>query len=271
MKIHPTAIIGSNVELAEDVEVGPYAVIDGPRIFIGKGTKVLAHSNICGYTSIGENNIIHMGAVLGHEPQDIEFKNGESYLKIGNDNVIREYCWFHRGTKPGSETIIGDGNYFMGFAHVAHNCRIGNRSIIASNTLLAGYVEVGDRAFVSGNIVVHQFSRIGSYSMVSGLSAVNKDIVPYMLAGGRPAVVTGLNVVGLRRSGFGPEQRLAIKRAHDVLFRQRLATKRALAVLEEMPKTPEIDNIIDFIKSSKRGLCSSSFSRHAQPFESESE
>jgi len=271
VKIHPTAIIGKNVQLAEGVEIGPYAVIDGEEIVIGKDTRIMAHANICGYTYIGEKNVIHMGVVLGHEPQDLEFKNERSCLRIGNNNIIREYCWFHRGTKPGSETVIGDGNYFMGFAHVAHNCRIGNRTIIASNTLLAGYVEVGDKAFVSGNIVVHQFTRIGANAMVSGLSAVNKDIPPYMLAGGRPAVVSGLNVVGLRRAGFNSDQRLAMKRAHDILFRQRLAIKRAVAVLEELPKSPEVDNIIEFIKNSKRGLCSSSASKHAQPFDSESE
>lgn len=268
MEIHKTAIIGKKVELCEEVTVGPYAVIDG-EITIGKGTRIMAHANISGYTTIGENCIIHMGVVLGHEPQDMDFKNERSYLRIGNNNTFREYCWIHRGTKPESETVIGNGNYFMGFSHAAHNCKIGNNAIIASNALLAGYVEVGDRAFVSGNIVVHQFTRIGAYAMVSGLSAVNKDIPPYMLAGGRPAVVTGLNVVGLRRAGFKPQQRSEIKKAHDILFRQRLATKRALETLEQLPQSPELTTMITFIKSSKRGLCSSSLSKHAQPFESD--
>ena len=268
MKIHKTAIIGNNVKLHDSVEVGPYTVIDG-NIEIGEGTKIMAHANICGYTTIGRNCTVHMGAVLGHEPQDMEFEGKPSYLVIGDNNTFREYCWIHRGTKPESSTVIGDGNYFMGFSHAAHNCCIGNNTIIASNTLLAGYVEVGDSAFVSGNIVVHQFTKIGSYAMVSGLSAVNKDIPPYMLCGGRPAVVTGINVVGLRRGGFKPDQRKRIKQAHDILFRKRLATKRAVEALKELGSSDEIDKILNFIENSKRGITSSSASKHAQPFSSE--
>ncbi|MDX9702217.1 MAG: acyl-ACP--UDP-N-acetylglucosamine O-acyltransferase [Candidatus Auribacterota bacterium] len=270
MAVHPTAIIGDSVNMADDVQIGPYVVIDG-EVSIGRGTKVMAHANITGYTQIGENCEIHMGVVLGHEPQDLVFSKETSFLKIGDNNVFREYSWVHRGTKPGSCTTIGNNNYFMGFSHVAHNCVIGNNTIIASNALLAGYVEVGDRAFVSGNIVVHQFTRIGAYAMVSGLSAVNKDIPPYMLAGGRPAVVTGLNVVGLRRNGFNADQRRSIKQAHDILFRQRLATKRAVEALKELPQSSEVDTIIRFIETSQRGLCSSTASRHAQPFGSDDE
>lgn len=270
MAIHPTAIIADSVKLADSVDIGPYAVLDG-EVTIGAGTKIMAHAHITGYTQIGENCEVHMGAVLGHEPQDLVFTNEPSYLKIGNNNVFREYSWVHRGTKPGSNTVIGDNNYFMGFSHVAHNCQIGSNTVIASNALLAGYVEVGDRAFVSGNIVVHQFTRIGAYAMISGLSAVNKDVPPYMLAGGRPAVVSGLNVVGLRRNGFNGDQRRAIKKAHDILFRQRLATKRALEALKELPQSDEVNNIIRFIESSQRGLCSSTASRHAQPFGDDNE
>ncbi len=267
MKIHKTAIIGKKVELGNDVEIGPYAIIEG-EVSIGDGTTIMAHAHINGYTTIGKNCQIHMGAMLGHIPQDMEFENERSYLIIGDNNVFREHCWFHRGTKPESATVIGDNNYFMGFCHGAHNCKIGNRTIIASNTLLAGYVQVDDNAFVSGNIVVHQFTRIGKYAMVSGLSAVNKDIPPYMLAGGRPAVVTGLNVVGLRRGGFKPAQRSTIKKAHDILFRQRLATKRAMQALSALPQSDEIDTIIAFINGSQRGLCASSASKHPQPFDS---
>ncbi|MCD6460411.1 acyl-ACP--UDP-N-acetylglucosamine O-acyltransferase [bacterium] len=268
MKVHKTAIIGDKVQLHSSVEIGPYAVVDG-EIKIAEGTKIMAHANISGYTTIGKNCTIHMGVVLGHEPQDMDFDGKPSYLIIGDNNVFREYCWIHRGTKAQSATVIGNGNYFMGFSHAAHNCRIGNNTIIASNTLLAGYVEVGDNAFVSGNIVVHQFTKIGAYAMVSGLSAVNKDIPPYMLCGGRPAVVTGINVIGLRRAGFNIEQRKRIKKAHDILFRQRLAVKRAVLSLQELDSSEEIDTILNFIKNSKRGITSSSASRHAQPFSSE--
>ncbi|MCB1195700.1 acyl-ACP--UDP-N-acetylglucosamine O-acyltransferase [bacterium] len=267
MGIHPTAIIGQSVTLGSNVSVGPYTVIEG-EVSIGDNTVIMAHANIMGYTVIGKNCTVHMGVVLGNDPQDVAFTGERSYLHIGDNNTFREYCWIHRGTKPESATVIGNGNYFMGFSHAAHNCRIGNNAVIASNTLLAGYVEVGDNAFVSGNIVVHQFTRIGAYAMVSGLSAVNKDIPPYMLAGGRPAVVSGLNVVGLRRNGFSAEQRRSIKKAHDILFRSDRVTSGAIDALSELEQTPEIKAVTAFARSSQRGLCGSAGLQHNQPITS---
>jgi UDP-N-acetylglucosamine acyltransferase len=254
MSIHPTAIIGPDVRIGTDVTVGPYAVIEG-HTTIGNGSEIKARAHITGYTEIGEGNIIHMGAVIGHEPQDIAFKSERSYLKIGNNNVFREGSYIHRGTKPESATVIGNNNYFMAYSHAGHNCLIGNNNIFVCNALLAGYVEVGNNAFLSGNVVVHQFCRIGSFAIISGLSAVNKDIPPFMTAGGRPAMVTGLNSVGLRRGGFSADQRSAIKEAFRILFRNGYGTKKALEELQKLPETAEVNEIISFVNSSARGIC----------------
>jgi UDP-N-acetylglucosamine acyltransferase len=262
MAIHQTAIIGKKVKLGNNIDIGPYAVLDGD-IEIGDGTTVMAHAYITGWTKIGRNNRIHMGAILGHEPQDVAYKGAESYLVVGDNNTFREHAWIHRGTKEGSSTTIGNNNYFMGFAHAAHNCAIGNGAIVASNTLLAGYVEVGDNAFVSGNIVVHQFCRIGRLAMISGLSAVNKDVPPFMTAGGRGVVAIAPNTVGLRRAGLDLPARSAIKQAYKTLFRSGLNTKQAVEELRRGEVTKEVQEIIDFVVSSKRGICNPPGQKHA--------
>ncbi|MCU0723108.1 MAG: acyl-ACP--UDP-N-acetylglucosamine O-acyltransferase, partial [Planctomycetes bacterium] len=195
------------------------------------------------------------GAVLGHEPQDLAFKNGETFLKVGDRNVFREYTLIHRGTKPGSATVIGNGNMFMGYSHVAHNCRIGDGVTVANTSQLAGYVEVGDRAFVSGGVLVHQFCRIGRLAMISGLSAMNQDVPPFMTAGGRPCAVSGINVVGLRRAGFPPETRDRIKGVFKVLYRSGLLVPEAVKrIREEFAGCAEALELTEFIQASKKGI-----------------
>ncbi|MDP8262236.1 MAG: acyl-ACP--UDP-N-acetylglucosamine O-acyltransferase [Candidatus Ancaeobacter aquaticus] len=262
MAIHPTAIIGDKVTIGNNVDIGPYVVIDGV-VSIGDGTTILAHSYITGWTTIGKNNRIHMGVILGHEPQDVSYNGQETYLEIGDNNVFREHSWIHRGTKEGSKTIIGNNNYFMGYAHAAHNCIIGNNAIIASNTLLAGHVEVGDQAFVSGNIVVHQFCRIGRLAMISGLSAVNKDVPPFITCGGRGVVPIAPNSVGLKRAGIGLAGRTVIKNAFRLLFNSGLNVKQAIAEIKKGDLTPEVQEMIEFIESSKRGICNPPGQKHA--------
>ncbi|MFC2149115.1 acyl-ACP--UDP-N-acetylglucosamine O-acyltransferase [Candidatus Auribacterota bacterium] len=262
MSIHPTAIIGDNVKIGKDVSIGPYAVIDGV-VEIGDGTSIMAHSYITGWTRIGKNNKIHMGVILGHEPQDIAYDGAESYLVIGDNNIFRENTWIHRGTKEGSSTVIGNNNYFMGYSHAAHNCKIGNGAVVASNTLLAGYVEVCDGAFVSGNIVVHQFCRIGRLAMVSGLSAVNKDVPPFITVGGRGVVAIAPNSVGLKRAGFDLKARLEIKNAFKLLFKSELSVKQAIEEMQKGEVTKEVQEMIDFIQSSKRGICNPPGQKHA--------
>ncbi len=254
--IHPTAIVSPKAELAADVSVGPHAVIE-EHVRVGAGTRILARAHLTGWTEIGKNNIVHMGAVLGHEPQDLGWKGGRSYLKIGDGNVIREYATIHRGTKEETSTVLGNNNFLMAMSHVAHNCQVGNHVILANGVLLAGYVVVEDRAFLSGNAVVQQNTRVGMASILSGVGAATKDVPPFMIVLNR-SEVGGVNVVGMRRAGIGSASIRQIRNAHKLLFNSGLATKSALEKMEFGalgPISPELRYLLDFIKSSKLGIC----------------
>lgn len=252
-QIHSSAIIGKKVEIGENTSVGPHVIIeDGVKI--GAGNKILAGAYICSGTEIGNENEIHMHAVIGHTPQDLAFKGEPTFTKIGNKNVIREFATIHRGTKPGSSTILGDNNYLMAYCHVAHNCEIGNRVIMVNQASLTGYCIVEDGAFLSGMTGFHQFTRIGRLAMVSALSAANKDIPPYIICGGRPAVALGINVVGLRRAGMSAETRDEIKQAFKYLYRSGLNVTQALDAIEKNLKSPETTHFVEFIRNSKRGI-----------------
>ncbi|MFH0772200.1 MAG: acyl-ACP--UDP-N-acetylglucosamine O-acyltransferase [Candidatus Omnitrophota bacterium] len=265
-KIHPAAIVSKDAHL-DDVEVGPYAIIED-GVVIGKGTRIMAHAYICSGTTIGSDCEAHMGAVLGHTPQHLQFKGENSVLKIGDRNIFREYSSVHRGSKEGLNTIIGDDNFFMGFSHIAHDCRIGNNVVLCNGVLLAGHVMVEDRAFISGNAAVHQFSRIGKLAMIGGLTVVNKDVAPYVLVEG-DSEVCSLNVVGLKRSDISEEAKSQIKQIYKLIYRSSLNLSHAL---EEAGKisdlTIEARHMMDFIKSSKRGICKG---RRAPDFDSETE
>lgn len=255
-KVHSTAVVHPNAQLAQDVEIGPYAVIE-EHVRIGPGTRVGSHAFLTGWTEIGRNNVIHPGAVVGHEPQDLGWKGGRSYLKIGDNNVIREYATIHRGTKEESSTVVGNNNFLMGLSHIAHNCQIGNHVILANGGLLAGYTVVEDRAFISGNVVVHQFTRLGMLSMMSGGGATSKDVPPFMIVAGRSEVY-GVNLVGLRRTGVARDTIRQIKNAYLMLFKSGLATKTAIEKLEAGeagPVSKELRYLIDFIQNSKTGIC----------------
>ena len=252
-RIHPTAVIDPRAELDSSVRVGPYATI-GPNVRIGADTEVMASAHVTGWTTIGRKCRIHMGAVVGHEPQDRDFGGGESYTVIGDRNEIREYATIHRGTKEGSSTVIGNDNLFMALSHVAHNCRIGDRVVICNGVLLAGYVEVGDGAILSGCAVVHQFTRIGRLVMIGGASRVAKDVPPFMLLEG-DSTVRGLNTVGLRRAGYSTEKREEIKAAFRTLYRSGLLLSEALRQLEAGSPGEEVREIVNFIHGSQRGIC----------------
>lgn len=253
MAIHPTALIDPRAEIHPEANIGPYVVIEGP-VRVGRGTKVLAHAVLLGNTEIGEDNEIHMGAVIGHAPQDLAYKGGPTALVIGHRNIIREHCQVHRGTTDGSATVIGNDNYLMHNAHVAHNCHLGNHTIIAGGALLAGYVQVEDRAFVSGNCVVHQFVRIGTLSLLRGLSRTSRDVPPFCIMDGTHTV-RGINVIGLRRAGFDRDRILSLKRAYTRLFAHRTNLKQAIAALQSEPCSADVHYLIDFILQSKRGVC----------------
>lgn len=253
MSISPLAVVGKGARIGEGVEIGPFAVIeDGAEL--ASRVKVWPHAYICGGTTIGEDSRIHMGAVVGHEPQDLAFKNKPSYTRIGRRTVIREYATIHRGTAEGSTTVIGDDCYLMATAHVAHNCQIGNKVIIVNAALLAGYVTVEDMAFISGSVVIHQFCRIGKLAMIGGYTAVNKDVPPYMLVRG-PSIVRAVNLVGMRRAKFPAELIRAVKDAHKFLYLSNLNTAQALEEIARLPASPELDHLVGFIRSSKRGIC----------------
>ena len=251
--IHPTAIIGTRVQLGDGNEIGPGCVLEDGAV-IGSRNKLWMHVYIGPGTTIGDENHLHMGAVLGHLPQDLTYSGEPSFTKIGHRNTIREYVTIHRGTQPGTSTVIGDGNFLMANAHIAHNCQVGSKTILVNLATLAGYCVVEDEALLSGMVVVHQFTRIGRLAMVSGLSAVNKDVPPYMLCAGRRAVIHGLNVVGMRRTGIPAPVREEIKRAYKLLYREGRSVPSALEAIERECGSEEVRGLVAFVKASKRGI-----------------
>ena len=252
--IHPTAVVDQKADIHPGAEIGPYVIIDGP-VRIGRATRVMAHAYLTSWTDIGEENTIHMGAVIGHEPQDMEYQGAKTYLRVGDRNVIREHAEIHRGTKPESSTTIGDDNFIMNHAHIAHNCEIGNNTIIAGGVLLAGYVQVEDGAFISGNCVVHQFVRIGKLSFMRGLSRTSRDVPPFCIMDDTHTV-RAINQAGLERAGYSKEQMREIRSAFSQLFRRKGNMAQALEALEsKSPLSEEVAYMLDFIKGSERGIC----------------
>lgn len=254
--IHPTAIIHPKAELDSDVEVGPYAVI-GEHVRIGRGTKVGPHAVIDGWTAIGEENQIFHLASVGGTPQDLKYQGEETWLRIGNRNIFREFVTIHPGTLTGDgETTIGDGNLFMAYCHVAHDCHIGNGVIMANGATLAGHVRVEDYAILGGLTAIHQFVAIGAYTMIGGGAMVGQDVPPYTIATGDRARLRGLNLVGLRRRGFSEETIGVLKKAYKILAFSKLRIADALErIRTELPRLPEVARFIEFIEKSERGIC----------------
>jgi UDP-N-acetylglucosamine acyltransferase len=254
MPIHETAVIDKTASIGADCDIGPYAVIQG-KVVLGDRNTVGPNAVILGNTTIGSGNTIAGHAHIGGLPQDIAFGGGETCVQIGNNNIIREFATVHRGTKEGSSTIIGDNNFLMVASHVAHNCRLGNNIIIVNGASLAGYVEVNDHAFISGFVGVHQFCRIGGYSICGFFTKVTKDVPPFMIVDGNPALVVGLNLVGLKRKGFDAARREMIKRAYKVIYRRGFSVSHSLEELDKIdPTNGDIAVLTDFIKSSRRGI-----------------
>lgn len=253
-RIHPTAIIDHRAEIHPEAEIGAYVVVDG-LVKIGRGTRIMAHAYLTGWIEMGEENTVHMGAVIGHEPQDLEYKGAPTCVKIGHRNIIREHAEIHRGTRPQSSTVIGDDNFIMSHAHIAHNCELGNRTVLASGALLAGYVQVGDGAFISGNCVVHQFVRIGRLAFLRGLSRTGRDVPPFCVMDDTHTV-RGVNQIGLERAGYSKEAIREIRRAFSRLFGRRTNIAQAIEEIEAQgPLSEEVLHLLEFIKSSERGVC----------------
>lgn len=252
--IHPTAIIAAEAQLESDVVIGPYALIEGP-VAIGSGTTIQGHAVLTGRVRIGRHNQIGYGAVIGSYPQDLSYRPGcVSGVEIGDENVIREYCTIHRGTKPDTATVVGSRNFLMAGAHLGHNAHLGNDIILANNVLLGGYVEVQDRAFIGGGSLVHQFTRIGKVAILQGSSGTGKDIPPFSIAAGRNSVV-GINFVGLRRAGFDLTLRKEVRQAFGLFYHEGLNTAQALEKARKQSWSLEIQPFWEFIANSKRGVC----------------
>ncbi len=253
MKIHPTAIVDKKAQLDTSVEIGPWTVIEG-NVKIASGVKIMGRCNVFSGTEIGENTVVHPGAVLGNEPQDKAFTGAESFTRIGKNTIIRENVTVHRGTGEGTVTVIGDNNFIMVAAHIGHNCTTEDDVIIVNNALLAGHVYVEKGAFISGGVVFHQFCRIGRYAMIGGFSGVNKDVPPYMIVRG-PSAIRGVNVIGLKRARIAPENRKEIKEAYSVLYLSENSQEEALKKLKRDFNSEEIVHLVAFIENSKRGIC----------------
>jgi UDP-N-acetylglucosamine acyltransferase len=252
-KIHPSAVVGPDVELGAGVEVGPFCLLDG-RIRLGPRTRLIGHVTILGDTELGADNLLHPNAVIGDEPQDLTYSGAPRQVRIGDRNIFREGSTVHRGCERGMVTVMGDDNFMMQNAHVAHDCRIGNGVIIAGGALLAGWCEVGDRALVSGNCVVHQYTRIGRLALTRGGSRMSRDIPPFCITDG-DHTLRAINAVGLRRAGFAPAAIAALRRAFVALFGRRGNLKLAIERLEAAgPPSAEVAEIIEFIRASKRGV-----------------
>lgn len=254
-KVHPTAVLKGEVELGEDVEIGPYTIIEG-KVKIGKGTRIGARVSIRGKVSIGEECKIYDGAIIGEEPQHLRYAGEESEVIVGNRVIIREYVTIHRGTALDKlKTVVEDDVMLMAYAHVAHDCVVRRGVIMANCATLGGHVEVGEYAFIGGLSAVHQWARVGAYAMVGGLSGVSLDIPPYTRASGQHAHLYGINTIGLERRGFSKEFITVLKRVYRTLFRSSMLRSEAIRlVLEEYGKYPEVVRLVEFIQSSKRGV-----------------
>ncbi|TMA62949.1 MAG: acyl-ACP--UDP-N-acetylglucosamine O-acyltransferase [Deltaproteobacteria bacterium] len=238
--------------MSPSAAIGPYVVIEGP-VRIGPRTRVMAGVYLAGRTELGADNVVHPGAVLGDEPQDLAYTDAPTGLRIGDRNVFREHTEVHRATQPDTWTEIGDDNYLMSQSHVAHNCRLGHRVIVATGALLGGHVVVEDQAFISGNCVVHQHCRVGRLAIMRGLSRASRDVPPFAIMDGTHTV-RGLNRVGLRRAGFDAARIRALATAFRVLFRVRTNMRAAIARVEAEVRSPDVDYLLAFLRASVRGV-----------------
>lgn len=253
-EIHPTAIVHAGAQISDGVKIGPYSII-GENVSIGRDTTISAHVVIEGWCSIGEENAIFTGAVIGSSPQDLKFKGEKATVKIGNRNTIREFVTINFGTAGGGgETKIGDDSLLMAYSHVAHDCVIGNHVIMANAATLGGHVTLEDSVIISGLAGVHHFVRIGCMSIVGGDSKVVVDIPPYCIVDGHPARVRGVNIIGLRRHNIPQERRNCLKQAYKLLYRSNLNYFQALERIKtEVIQTPEIVHLTEFVMETRQG------------------
>ena len=253
--IHERAIVSDRARLHEEVSIGPYSIV-GPDVEIGPGTRVESHVVLKGPCVIGRDNHIFQFASIGDDPQDKKYAGEPTRLVIGDRNTIREYCTINRGTvQDAGVTRVGNDNWIMAYVHIAHDCVIGDQTIFANNSTLAGHVHIGDWAILGGCTAVHQYCHIGAHTLTGIFTSVTKDIPAYVLASGRPAVPRGINAEGLKRRGFSSDQISNLRDAYRVLYRQGLKLGEAVEILEERARTQEeVAALLDSVRSSSRGL-----------------
>ena len=252
MPIHPTAVVDRRAELDPTVDVGPYVVIEGP-VRVGARTRIMPFAYLNGHTTLGADNVVHPGAVIGHEPQDWSYKGLPTGVRIGDRNLLREHCEIHRATREGGFTEVGDDNLIMSQAHVGHDSRIGSGVVLATGATLGGHVTIGDRAFISGNCVIHQHCRVGRLALMRGLSRTSRDVPPFVISDAT-SEARALNLVGLRRAGFDRAAVQALRRAFRILFRTPTNLSAAIARVEAEVRSAEVDELLAFIRSSTRGV-----------------
>ena len=253
-QIHPTAIIDSSTQIGKDVYIGPYCIIE-PGVVLGDHCWLQHHVSICGPTRIGQNNKFYSFTSIGQQTQDLKYSGEPTHLEIGDENCFREFVTVHRATSPGSCTKIANHGYFLAYSHIAHDCIVGDSVIFSNNGTLAGHVEVGDHALIGGLSAVHQYCRIGRFALTGGCSKIVQDVPPFMIADGNPAVMRGINKIGMERHGFTDESLRQIKEAYRIMYRSNLNLKQAIKQIEtELSAIPEIQQLLAFLNHSPRGI-----------------
>ncbi len=254
--IHPTALIGQNVEISKTATIGPFCVI-GNHVRIGDNTTLRASVQVDDHTTIGHNNTIYAFCCIGFPPQDVKYHGEPTETTIGDNNLIRENTTIHRGTKTGREkTVLGSGNYLMAYSHIAHDCQVGDNNIFVNAATLGGHVTVGDHVYIGAYSGVHQFCRIGNHAFIGGYSVITRDALPFVKTVGNRAKTYDINTMGLERKGFKREVVTALKKSYRILLRRQLNLAAALNEMrKEFPKIDEVQYFADFIENSERGIC----------------
>ena len=255
MRVHPTAAVSPLATVADDVEIGPFCVVE-PGVSIDSGCKLGGRAVVKTGTTLGRDNLVFEGAVLGGLPQHVHLSDRPGTLLIGSGNTIRENATIHRALEQDDSTIVGDSNMVMVNAHIAHDCRLGNHTIMANNVMLAGHVTIGDRAYLSGAVAIHQFCRVGTMAMVGGQAHITKDVPPYVTIDGLSSLVVGLNQIGLRRAGFSSEDMLQLKEAYRIIYRSRLTWNDVLARLEARFTEGPATRFYQLLATTTRGILS---------------
>lgn len=254
VQIHPTAIVDAGAELGAGTVVGPYCII-GPHVVLGAECWLQHHVTLAGPMTAGARNKFYAYCSIGQQTQDLKYAGEPTYLEIGNENTFREFCTVNRSTTADGKTRVGSCGNFLAYTHIGHDCAVGDAVVFSNNATLAGHVKIGNHAIMGGLTAVHQFCRIGRFAITGGCSKIVQDVPPFMIADGNPAEIRGINLVGLERNNFAPESVKLIKEAFRLIYRSKFNTRQALeAVRAELPGTEEINQILDFIEGSERGI-----------------